>query len=131
MSIVKSIELRHEHNGHSKFYRIDIHDEERQYLVKSTWGRIGKSPQHMDVIKGGPYASLEAASVHYQDLVLSKLKKGYKAYLSDDEHIPSPAPPRSPGKASSKTYWTKKDIDNNPQAFTQALKAALQKGVRA
>jgi predicted DNA-binding WGR domain protein len=127
MSLVKSIELRCDINGHNKFYKISIDEEDGQYVVRATWGRLGRrKPNKESHIKGGPYASLEAANVHYQDLVLSKLKKGYQSYKTDDEtSVPQPEP-EGAVKYNRSTTWTRAAIDNDPAGFSKALRFALQ-----
>ncbi len=128
MSLVKSIELRCDINGHNKFYKISLCEEDNQYVVRATWGRLGrKRPNQESHIKGGPYASVESANVHYQDLVLSKLKRGYQSYKTDDEKsVPQAEPERSFTKNNKSTTWTRAAIDNDPAGFSKALRFALQ-----
>ena len=128
--LIKQIELRNQVNSHDKFYILSVHEEGGQFLVKATWGRLGRRPNQVNQIKGGPYLSLSAAETYTENIVSSKINKGYILFREDNSgNIPHPAPTKPTVESTiNKEVWTQNDIQSDPHGFSQALRAALQKG---
>jgi predicted DNA-binding WGR domain protein len=73
MSILKSIELIHQADGHNKFYKI-ILSKDNQYEVMTYWGKIKTYGDLMCKYAGD---SLEEAEKIFDKTLKSKLRKGY------------------------------------------------------
>jgi len=127
MNIVKSIRLINTKNGSNKFYEVAIvqndygYQGHQDYSVSAKWGPIGRVSREANK---GTYESFETANAAYQDLVQSKLAKGY---VADDNDTVTPfiSPPQAV-KHEREKIWTESEIHRNPAAFTEALRTALK-----
>lgn len=126
--IIKSVRLVNTSGSHNKFYEIEIHQNDygfnghNDYTIKTRWGRIGRVPREAEK---GSFESLERADKVLQDLTQVKYLRGY--VIEDDIAIPFFSPPQAIQHEKNR-IWTHSEINSNPEAFSKALRTALQKG---
>lgn len=85
MEILWSRELRQTTGASNKFYRLELHQDgngdEKLFIVRTLWGRIGNNPNMQDKYKTASKASAEN---QIKKLISMKQKKGYKQHKTID-----------------------------------------------